>query len=127
MQKSQDTIVVRIGVFSGLPNPEMELTGDSASRFADLIKSTIGRERIHAPPAPRLGEFYGFLVLIPDQRARAMGLPAQLSIVTGVVTEVREKTPAHWRDVSGVQLFLVRQAQERGFGDVLRKAGVTEQ
>jgi hypothetical protein len=127
MQVTQDAIAVRIGLFSGRPNPEMTLSGDDAARFAELVQSTVGGEPIHPPPAPRLGQFYGFLVLAPAPLARTLGLPPQMSIFAGVLTEMRDRSQVHWRDVGGVERFLVRLAYEQGFGDELRRAGVAEQ
>lgn len=126
MEKSIDAITVRIGIYSGRPNPEMTLTEEMASQFTDLLKSTIGKEPIHPLSHPKLGEFYGFLVQIPDDKIKLSGLPEQVSIVNGVLTSVTKKEQSHWRDVSGIEQFLIRMAYKKGFGDLLKRLNVTE-
>jgi hypothetical protein len=126
MQENEDVIVVNIGLFSGLPNPEMELTDDIASQFADLVKSTLGKEPIHPPPPPKLGEFYGFLIQTPDQKAKSLGLPPQIYVFSGVLTNMAREKQTHWRDAAGIERFLIRLAYEQGFGDLLQKLGVAK-
>ncbi len=126
MEGNQDAIVVQIGLFSGRPNPEMKLTDDMASQLADLVKSTVGKEPIHPPPPPKLGEFYGFLVRVPDRKVKGLGLPPQVSVSSGVLTRMTEQAQSHWRDVAGVERFLTRLAYEQGFGDLLQKVGIAK-
>ena len=126
MEGNKDVILVKIGLFSGRPNPEMKLTDDMASQFADLVKSTVGKEPIHPPPPPKLGEFYGFFVQVPDQKVKELGLPAQASIFSGVLTDMTQQKQAHWRDVAGIERFLTRLDYEQDFGDLLRKVDVPE-
>lgn len=126
MEENKDAMVVKIGLFSGRPNPEMKLTDEMASQFADLVKLTVGKEPIHPPPPPKLGEFYGFLVQVPDQKAKELGLPVQATVFSGVLTDMTQKKQAYWRDEAGIERFLTRLAYEQGFGDLLRKVHVAE-
>jgi hypothetical protein len=126
MEGNQGAIVVKIGLYSGMPNPEMKLTGETASQFAELVKSTLGREPIHPPPAPKLGEFYGFLVQVPQEKAKGLELPAQASVFSGVLTDMTQRKGAHWSDVAGIERFLIRLAYEQGFGELLEKVGVSK-
>jgi hypothetical protein len=126
MEENKDAIVVKIGLFSGRENPEMKLTDGVASQFAELVKSTMGKEPIHPPPHPKLGEFYGFLVQVPEQKVNELGLPVQAIIFSGVLTDMTRRKEAHWRDMAGIEQFLIRLAYEQGFGDLLRKVGVAE-
>ena len=126
MEGNKDAILVKIGLFSGMPNPEMNLTDEVASQFADLVKLTVGKEPIHPPPPPKLGEFYGFLVQVPDHKAKELGLPVQATVFSGVLTDMTQKKQAYWRDKAGIEQFLTRLAYEQGFGDLLRKVHVAE-
>lgn len=126
MEENKDAMVIKIGLFSGRPNPEMKLTDEMASQFADLVKLTVGKEPIHPPPPPKLGEFYGFLVQVPDQKAKELGLPVQATVFSGVLTDMTQKKKAYWRDKAGIERFLTRLAYEQGFGDLLRKVHVAE-
>lgn len=124
MEENGDAIVVKIGVFSGRPNPEMSLTDDTAEKLADLVRATLGEESIHPPPPPRLGKFYGFLVQLPEQKSRALGLPAQVNVFSGVVTEMTAGKQKHWRDIREIGRFLLHLAYERGFGELLEQVGI---
>lgn len=126
MAENQDAFLVGIGLFSGRPNPEMRLTDDRAAQLAELLQGSVGKERTNPPPAARLGEFYGFLVQLPPRRAKELGLPPRASVYSGVVTDLTEPKPVHWRDTSGVERFLTRSAYEQDFGELLGRLRVSE-
>jgi hypothetical protein len=121
---SSDVLTVEIGLFSGRRNPRMELAGETLDRFTASVGRAIGREAIHPPPPPRLGHYYGFFVRAPGDVAERRQLPSELDVYSGVVTERRGAVARHWRDVSGVEQFLIDQAFEQGHGQLLEKTGV---
>ena len=99
---------------------------DSLSRvekFTGLVKATIGKEPIHPPPPAKLGYYYGFRVHIPEEIAKRSELPAELNVYHGVVTVNKKREQEHWRDVAGVEQFLINQAREQGYGNILEKTG----
>jgi len=124
MEPKQDAITVTIGIFSGRPNPELKLSGELAEKFASLIKATIGREPIHAPPPPKLGFYYGFTVQAARELASRLACPAELYIYHGVVSEGKGREQKHWRDVANSERFLIEQAFREGHGALLEKVGV---
>jgi hypothetical protein len=126
MEENNQAIVVKIGLYSGMPNPEMKLTGDLASEFAKMVRSTIGKEAIHPPPPAKLGEFFGFLVQVPEQKVKDLKLPMKASVFSGVLTDMTKDKLMHWRDISRVEQYLIRIAYKQGFGDLLRQVGVEE-
>lgn len=126
MSNGNDEIQVKIGIYSGLPNPEMKLTGNLATQLTDKIKSALGKEREHPPSQPRLGEFYGFVVEFPGNIQRQLDILGPLVLFAGVVSVVGKKETNHWRDVSGIETFLVQQAYKSGFGDLLKRLNVNE-
>ncbi|MCX6235640.1 MAG: hypothetical protein NT175_13140 [Bacteroidetes bacterium] len=126
MEDKNDVIVVKIGLFSGLPNPEVKLTGEMAVQYARLLKSAVGKEPIHQPPPPKLGEFYGFLILAPEKRARELDIPVQVNVFSGVINDMAPKKQAYWRDVSGIERFLIKVVSDQGFGELMRKIGFKE-
>ena len=126
MESKKDEIIGIIGLFSGRPNPELSLKGEAAAQFADLIKSTIGKEPIHPPPPARLGYYYGFLVHVPKELAERFKLLMDYSIYHGVVTERKGREQKHWRDVANVEQFLITQAYDQDYGDLLEKVKVTK-
>jgi hypothetical protein len=127
MATQQDAITAAVGIFSGRPNPEVQLTGDSAQALARLVKSDIGKEPTSPPATPRLGFYYGFAVRMAAELARSLGLPPQFSVYQGVLTEPIERGQRHWRDVAGVEEFLLDQAHQQGHTDLLRMVGVERQ
>lgn len=119
-----NVITVVVGIFSGRPNPELQLSGSESDELAALLKASIGREPIHAPPAPKLGQFYGFTIHVPPLLANQLDIPSVVSVHQGVVRTGREKDVQHWRDVGHVQNFLIERAYRQGHGDLLEKVGV---
>jgi hypothetical protein len=119
MESQKEAITAQIGLFSGRPNPVLSLAGEAVEQFVKLVQATIGKEPIHPPPPPRLGYYYGFLVV-----ASRSGLPAELNVYYGVVTEGEGRDQKHWRDVAGVERFLIVQAYQQGYGELLEKVGV---
>jgi hypothetical protein len=126
MANNKEAVTVKIGVYSGLPNPEMILTDEQASQLADLINSTIGKELIHPPAQPKLGEFYGFLIELPEKITRQLQLPGQMTLFAGAVMVVKKEETSYWRDVAGIERFLLRLAYRNGYGDVLKRLNVNE-
>ena len=126
MESRKDAITGIIGIFSGHHNPELSLVGEAVKEFADLIKTTIGKEPIHPPPPARLGYYYGFLIHVPKELMKRFELPTELSVYHGVITERKDREQKHWRDVAKVEQFLINQAYKQGYGDLLDKVGVTK-
>jgi len=124
MATEKDGISVVVGLFSGRPNPEVTLTGKTADDLIDHAKKGIGKEPANPPPAPRLGEFYGFYIKVPAERAKASDLPTQFSVYKGVVTEQVGRENKYWRDVGNIEQFLVQRAYDQGHGDLLKLVGL---
>lgn len=125
MASDKDGITVMVGLFSGRPNPEFTLTGKAADDFINLAKQGVGKEPANPPPAPRLGEFYGFFVKVPAERAKSAGLPAEFSIFKGVVTEQIGREAKHWRDAGNLEQNLIQRAYDAGHGDLLKMVGMS--
>lgn len=128
MEYGKEAISVKIGVFSGRPNPELSLRGEVAAKVVSMLKTTLGRESIHPPPSPRLGYYYGFLVQISKEMAKQLEIPMEFNVYHGVITEVRARAKPeeqkHWRDVKQIEKFLLDLAYEQGFGKLLEEFGV---
>lgn len=124
-EKEQETIVVRVGLFSGLPDPEMKLDEEKARRFAELVVAAVGKEPANPPPPPKLGEFHGFLAIVSERRAKDFGLTGNVTVFRGVITEIGLRKPRYWRDVEGAEAFLMRLAFH-DYGELLRKVGIEE-
>ena len=124
MEAKENRIAVTVGIFSGRPNPIIHLSGARAEEFARMVTATIGREPIHAPPLPKLGQYYGFLVQMDGQLARQLSVPIQLNVYLGVVSEGTGREQRHWRDVGNVERFLIESSYSQGQGELLEKVGV---
>ena len=124
MANEDKIIKVQIGVFSGRENPEITLGDNAQKRFAEMVRAVQEKESIHPPGPPKLGTFYGFLVRVPPELAEELSLPQSLEIRSGVVSvPAREKTK-HWRDIAGLENFLIGLAFEQGHGEILGTLGV---
>ncbi len=120
-------ITVKIGVFSGRENPEFSLDENSADRFIELVRSILGGEPATPLGAPKLGEFYGFLIAMPGPMARERDLPETVEVRESVVTAGTSRgKESHWRDGVGLLPFLTGLAYEAGHGEVLQEYGVEQ-
>lgn len=118
-----DKVVAMIGLFSGRENPSFELEAEESNRLLEMSLRAIGRERIHPPPVPKLGEFYGFLVRVPGPLREKFGSPGRMRVFHGVITTEGDQGEEHWRDGQEIEGFLARLAQEKGQGQFLDLGG----
>ncbi len=126
MQMKVDGINVTLGVYSGRPNPSLELSDNEANEFAGLARTALDGEPTAPPPPPQLGRFYGFYIETPADMQKRLRLPAQLSVYSGVVTEKQDRELRHWRDVANLERFLIKCAQRGGHSELLAKVGVEQ-
>src|SRR5262245_22113651 len=124
MQKPTDAITVTLGIFSGLPNPSLQLTGSDAEKLAERARSGFSGKSAHPPPRPRLGSFYGFHVDVAAGLQGRLQLPAEFSVFSGVLSATRDRKLVHWQDSGQLENFLLDEAQRAGHGELLAKAGV---
>jgi hypothetical protein len=124
MQLDPAVITVDIGVYSGRLNPQFELRDEEARALAIALKAARTEPARHAPPQPKLGQFYGFLIRIPTALAKGFGLPEEVMVHYGMITEGAGPRITHWRDRSGLEERLIEQAFSHGHGDVMEKRGV---
>jgi hypothetical protein len=120
MEVQEQSVCVRLLIFSGRPDPEWSLGGTFVEPLAERVRKTIGGERIHPPPAGGLG-YRGFLVNCKGQEP---ALPAQFLIFHGVLVEQPGPRAVYWRDSGGVEEFLLAEARQRGFDKMLEALGV---
>lgn len=100
-------VEVQLDVFSGRPNPRWTLSGDRARELGERLSSVEPAEP-REPPA--LG-YRGFLV--SDSRIR-------LRVFDSLVALQGKDATRYLRDVGGVEEYLLDQAREHGYGEVLR-------
>lgn len=117
MAYEPDVITATAGIFSGRPNPQIELSGSDASALAERMRAA--REPSHPPPQPKLGFYYGFQVNAPTKLARDYGIPESFNVFAGVITDGGSRGQRHWQDTGGVETFLLMTAYERGHGELL--------
>lgn len=126
MESNKDTIVAVVGIFSGRPNPELSLTGEAVETLGDLVRKSVGAESIHPPPPARLGFYYGFRVTTPEELAKRFQLPTEFNVFRGVLTVPEDGKQRHWRDVAGVEKYLIDQTFEQGYGELIEKVGISK-
>ena len=124
MESENKAMIVRIGVFSGRPNPEISLEGEPGRQLARILSESKGKEPIHPLPPAKLGEFYGYLVYTPPELAKELSVPSEFTVYRGVVTEGGAREQKCWRDLSGIEGFLYDQAVKQGHEDLLKAFNV---
>ena len=71
------------------------------------------------PPQAKLGFYYGFQVSTPKPLASELGIPESFSVFAGVITQQSGREQHYWRDVSGVEEFLLAASYAQGHGELL--------
>ena len=120
MDQPERTIVVRLLIFSGRPDPEWTPDPEAAQDLRERIRGALGRERIH-PTGPGALGYRGFDVRGPGGEGE---IPADLLVFRGVVTVQPGTRAAHWRDTTGVEQALIGQARRQNHGSLLDGVGV---
>lgn len=124
MENKDNVITAHLGVFSGRENPAIVLEGDTQKQFSELVQAVVGKEPTHPAGSVKLGDFYGFLIQIPSSLAKKLSLPQTMEVRNGVVSVLQKKETTHWRDIIGLENFLITQAGEQGHQDILDMLGV---
>jgi hypothetical protein len=119
MASEPNVITAAVGIFSGRPNPEITLSGTDATTLTQRLREARGKESPHPPPQAKLGFYYGFQVSAPKQLASKLEIPEAFNVFAGVITQQSGREQNHWRDVSGVEDFLLAIAYARDLGEWL--------
>jgi hypothetical protein len=126
VQMKTDAITVTLGIFSGRPNPSLELLGNDAEQLAKLATAGFDGKTSGPPPPLKLGLFHGFTVITPASLQARFRLPAEFRVYSGVLTVKRNRELVHWQDVANLESFLLGHAQRAGHGELLARVGVEQ-
>jgi hypothetical protein len=116
---SAQTLSATLLIFSGRPDPSFELNDEETSDLAGRVQSTIGGQQVPEAHEGGLG-YRGFLV---RNTAGIEGVPAQIVVFGGVVTEQEGTEARNWRDTGGCEDALVAAARSRELGDLIAAGG----
>jgi hypothetical protein len=100
-------VEVQLDVFSGRPNPRWTLSGERARELGERLT---GVEPAEPQEPPALG-YRGFLISDASIRLR---------VFDSLIVLHHKGATSHLRDVGGAEQFLLDQAREHGYGEVLR-------
>jgi hypothetical protein len=105
-------VEVMLDIFSGRPNPRWTLSdqqvNDLQARLRALPEST--------PVMPPGLGYRGFIVTNPANDPR---LPGRIGAFASVITSTNAQATSYYRDANNIEEWLIGQARERGFGDVI--------
>lgn len=105
-------VEVMLDIFSGRPNPRWTLSdeqvNDLQARLRALPEST--------PVIPPGLGYRGFIVTNPANDPR---LPGRIEAFASVITSTNAQATRYYQDANNIEGWLIDQARERGFGDVI--------
>jgi hypothetical protein len=113
----QQSLTVRLLIFSGRPDPEWTLNDQETEQLLGLVRETLGREETNPPPRGGLG-YRGFLV----RNTQPTFSRLDFSVFRGVLTFDGARG-VHRKDVAGVEDLLLTQASDRGYREALEVFG----
>jgi hypothetical protein len=117
-----EALTVRLLIFSGRPDPEWDLGAEELKGVLEGVRAVAAGEDANPPPTGGLG-YRGFLLEGP---ALAEVRTEAATVFRGVVTMLRGQKGTHRRDTGDLERTLLRQARDRGYGDILDAAGAPQ-
>lgn len=117
---------VVLDIFSGRPNPSWELSRNQVKTLTEML--SFNKEDEVDPVEPPILGFRGFNIVNRDQLP---GIPYAVRVYEGVITvkvfERRKKEKiSSFKDLNGVEEWLLKQAEKRGYGEVIEKFRISE-
>jgi hypothetical protein len=122
MSTPGSSVQVRLLIFSGRPDPEWGVDAAALEALSERVRAAVGKERAYATEPGGVG-YRGFLL---QHEEAELDLPRHLVVFHGVIIERPGPAATYWRDVAGVEDWLLEDAWRRGHGEVLAEAGVPE-
>lgn len=108
------SVVVHLLVYSGRPDPSWELGKDALGELSGFLRKLPSMPKTDTPMMSRLG-YHGFLLTLNH----GQGPATKLHVFKGLITlREGEKMESRW-DKIGLEDWLLGQAKEHGFGDLL--------
>jgi hypothetical protein len=104
------TAVVRLLLYSGLPDPEWTLDDAELEGVAERVRRSLQGPPAEPPPPWLLG-YRGFRVSVEPP---APNLPSQFDVSRGTLTVYGDAEPSTVRDDGEVETFLLGDARRRG-------------
>jgi hypothetical protein len=104
---------VTLDVFSGRPNPSWRLSAEEERELAELLSDLPPTEE--RVVGSRLG-YRGFYITNLEERP---GLPHEIFAANRVVVIRDEGGTNYSSDSAGIEQWLIRQAQQRGYGPLI--------
>jgi hypothetical protein len=117
------SVTVRLLIFSGRPDPEWNLDEGAIPKLQTRVQTVLKESTLDQAPTGGLG-YRGFLVQNP---AKALDLPTEFIVFGGTLTERPGPQARHLQDTAGIEEFLLAEARQQGFGELLDAAGVKSQ
>lgn len=121
MPQEASSLNVRMMVYSGRPDPVWELTGPQSESVVEAVSRGVREGGSVAPPSDQGLGYRGFLVT-PNSQIDELG--EQVVINRRVIARTTRRKSEFFVDVGGAEQILLRQARERGQGEVLTALGI---
>lgn len=107
-------IEVLLDIFSGRPNPRWTLSDEQVNDLQTRLRTL---PEAKPTTLPGLG-YRGFIVTNPGNDPR---LPSRIAAYSSVVSITTDQATRYYQDVNNIEGWLISQARERGYGDVIDK------
>ncbi len=116
-------VEVILNVFSGYPNPRWVLSEREVKELRKLLDLGLRTPLKKPKELPGLG-YSGFVI---HNEAGIMGIPEKMDVYRRIITIVETMRGrgkrTYYEDVNRIELWLVEQAVDRGYGDTIEHFG----
>ena len=123
MRAEKAEVEVTLGVFSGRPEPNWVLSEREVEELRRLLARGLRTPLKQPKELPGLG-YRGFVI---RNEARVKGIPEEMEVynrtIAIVETEREREKRTYYEDVNRIELWLVEQAADRGYGDAIEHFG----
>ncbi len=117
-------VEVTLGVFSGRPDPNWTLSEREVEELRRLLDRGLKTPMKQQQKLQGLG-YRGFII---RNEARVKGIPEEMEVYNRTIAIVEterglEEKRTYYEDVNRIELWLVEQAADRGYGDAIEHFG----
>lgn len=116
-----ERIKVILGLYSGMENPAFDLSEDQTKNIIDKLKVCLAKKTDKQMKQPRLGEYYGIRLEIPDKLVKDHGVQPILILYSGLISSGSKKQRFHFPDSENIERELLAIAYDKGYEKPLKQ------
>lgn len=114
MKNNESGIEVVLDIFSGRPNPKWTLSEKQINELREKL--------VNLPPSqPVIPVGLGYRGVVVTNLPKNREIPNQIRVYNSILAVIEMGKTTYYKDVNNIEEWLLNQAREMGYGDVIEK------